>query len=440
MEQFPTLENLMENLVQLPEEIKNDVRFFGGGLINHNFFFAHLTKFESEQKERERTEKISPDLLNLIQEKFGSLEKLKKELVKSALKDGPWSLYLRPLIAIDVWEHAYYLDYGANRKEYAKKVVLNEEKKIMQIELNDLRQGLLFSPQEFQETRFQTLILPATSQVRKSLLENDVNDKRMVIKGIQKEPTLASIDEKTIRLTAGNFGAVEIVNEENENPFDPQNRQIDLYFQVNATDKSHSISGSWCNEYRDHPRLEEFADIVIGRIDLVFDNQDSKNMELFHQWDSLLKEKPAKQKFVIRNIPLQIRETWYALDNFKETNNADLREKAIHRGKKVKATQVGTKGLEEQLKLEKVLTKETGEKREKFDSQNLVIIKTKKQLMNQLFKDPDPRRKWHGYRSYFYPHEYQPIGSKPLEWIHIHFIGQKGEIEIYLKDYRILTK
>ncbi|KLL04529.1 MAG: superoxide dismutase [Mycoplasmataceae bacterium RV_VA103A] len=147
-EQFPTLENLMENLEKFPEEIKNDVRFFGGGLINHNFFFSHLVKFESEQKERERTEKISPDLLNLIQEKFGSLEKLKKELVKSALKvrgsgwtwlalnkkgelkiintanqDGPWSLHLRPLIAIDVWEHAYYLDYGANRKEYVEKLL-----------------------------------------------------------------------------------------------------------------------------------------------------------------------------------------------------------------------------------------------------------------------------------------------------------------------------
>jgi len=60
--------------------------------------------------------------------------------------------------------------------------------------------------------------------------------------------------------------------------------------------------------------------------------------------------------------------------------------------------------------------------------------------MNQLFKDPDPRRTWNGYLSYFYPHEYKPIGSKPLEWLHIHFVGQKGEAEIYLKDYRILTQ
>jgi len=135
-------------LEQLPEEIKDDVRFFGGGLINHNFFFAHLTKFNSNQKEHEREEKISLAFLNLIQEKFTNLEKLKKELVKSALKvrgsgwtwlvlnkegkleiintanqDGPWSLHLRPLIAIDVWEHAYYLDYGAKREEYVKKLL-----------------------------------------------------------------------------------------------------------------------------------------------------------------------------------------------------------------------------------------------------------------------------------------------------------------------------
>jgi hypothetical protein len=43
--------------------------------------------------------------------------------------------------------------------------------------------------------------------------------------------------------------------------------------------------------------------------------------------------------------------------------------------------------------------------------------------MNQLFKDPDPRRTWKDYRSYFYPHEYKPIGSKPLEWLHVYFIG-----------------
>jgi Fe-Mn family superoxide dismutase len=81
-EQFLSLEELMKNLEKLPAEIKDDVRFFGGGLINHNFFFTHLTKFKPNRKEYELEEKF----LNLIQEEFDNLEKLKEKLVKSALK------------------------------------------------------------------------------------------------------------------------------------------------------------------------------------------------------------------------------------------------------------------------------------------------------------------------------------------------------------------
>src|SRR5436853_3398847 len=77
-EQFPTLGKLMENLEQLPVKLKGEVRFFGGGLINHNFFFTHLTKFKPGQKEPQ-FEKISLALLDLIQKKFTNLEKLKKE-------------------------------------------------------------------------------------------------------------------------------------------------------------------------------------------------------------------------------------------------------------------------------------------------------------------------------------------------------------------------
>lgn len=156
---YPNLENLMVNLNELPEEVKEEVRFFGGGLINHNFFFLHLTKPNSLSAQAP----VDPKLLNLIQkflqsrnllentlslQNLSPLEILKKELVKEALKvrgsgwtwlvvdqhnqlqiintanqDGPWYLNLRPLIAIDVWEHAYFLDYHNNRQMYVEKMV-----------------------------------------------------------------------------------------------------------------------------------------------------------------------------------------------------------------------------------------------------------------------------------------------------------------------------
>ena len=58
--------------------------------------------------------------------------------------------------------------------------------------------------------------------------------------------------------------------------------------------------------------------------------------------------------------------------------------------------------------------------------------------MNQLFTKKDPRRRWNGYWIHFYPNEHIPPDNKPLNWLHLHFRGQKGEIELYLKekDYR----
>lgn len=58
--------------------------------------------------------------------------------------------------------------------------------------------------------------------------------------------------------------------------------------------------------------------------------------------------------------------------------------------------------------------------------------------MSQLFEKKDPRRKWKGYRIHFYPHEHISPQNKPLDLIHIHFKGQTGEIELYLKDYHLI--
>lgn len=102
---------------------------------NHNFSWPCLTP--------EVGKSIPAPLLQLIEKKWGCFEKFKSKFIKAGLKQfasgyvwliltekceldivtthdafTPIAEKIRPLITIDLWEHAYYLDVGGNRKAY----------------------------------------------------------------------------------------------------------------------------------------------------------------------------------------------------------------------------------------------------------------------------------------------------------------------------------
>jgi len=129
-----SLEDLMVKLNSVPESVQGVVRNHGGGHINHEFFWKVMAPAG--------TTSLSGKLKANIEGSFGSVEAFKEEFSKSAMgrfgsgwawlvqqgsklavvstanQDNPLTNGLKPLLGIDVWEHAYYLKYQNRRADY----------------------------------------------------------------------------------------------------------------------------------------------------------------------------------------------------------------------------------------------------------------------------------------------------------------------------------
>ena len=134
-----SIEDILKDVENIPKEVRTQVINNGGGVYNHNFFFNIL----GESKKSEPQGK----LLKGIKEVFGSYnnmceavskaaigqfgsgwswlvvnDKLQLQVISTDNQDSPISIGLKPKLAIDVWEHAYYLKYKNLRNEYVKNI------------------------------------------------------------------------------------------------------------------------------------------------------------------------------------------------------------------------------------------------------------------------------------------------------------------------------
>ncbi len=129
-----SIEEILKSLNSLPESIRTAVRNNGGGHFNHTMFWEIMGSNAGGAP--------SGDLGSSIDNTFGSFDKFKEEFANAAAtrfgsgwawlvldngslkvtstanQDNPISEGLKPVMGLDVWEHAYYLKYQNRRPEY----------------------------------------------------------------------------------------------------------------------------------------------------------------------------------------------------------------------------------------------------------------------------------------------------------------------------------
>jgi superoxide dismutase, Fe-Mn family len=128
------LEALLRDLDSVPEEIRTAVRNHGGGHYNHSLFWKFMSPDGGGEPNGELADKIKEKygsfqgFMDAFSEKsagvFGSgwawlLPDL--SIATTANQDSPINFGKdEPILGLDVWEHAYYLDYTFKRPDYIK--------------------------------------------------------------------------------------------------------------------------------------------------------------------------------------------------------------------------------------------------------------------------------------------------------------------------------
>ena len=124
--------DVLQNIDSFDKKIRAQILLNAGGTYNHELYFLSMNNKPY----------TTNNLVKSIIKQYGSYEKFKEEFIKSANKlvgsgytflvlknnaldivnlpnqENPYTYNMIPLLALDLWEHAYYLTYFNDRNAY----------------------------------------------------------------------------------------------------------------------------------------------------------------------------------------------------------------------------------------------------------------------------------------------------------------------------------
>lgn len=132
-----SLKELLTSIDKLPQAVQTSIRNNGGGVYNHELYFDSMKGVDGQEAFGSLAEAIERDfgsyknwkeqMKQAAVSKFGSGwawlvsdAEGKLSIVQTANQDVPDLTVFTPIFLVDVWEHAYYLQYQNRRADYVE--------------------------------------------------------------------------------------------------------------------------------------------------------------------------------------------------------------------------------------------------------------------------------------------------------------------------------